>query len=189
MKEKICRIVRNFRKSAKHSFALWLPAAVLLVFAVVLAFFVSTSKDGSFKGCGAQLFVCMGDEIEADLSLRKMTRMTSCAYRTVWCDARVVWGKVSGEEFLPPDLSPAVALPPIDEKADKELFDKLTRQEYLDEQFKKFDNLPPSEVFPEDVKALMDQARQERLKLEKEIEEQNKALLEQLENKSGQNAQ
>ena len=35
----------------------------------------------------------------------------------------------------------------------------------------------------------MDQARQERLKLEKEIEEQNKALLEQLENKSGQNAQ
>lgn len=189
MKEKICRIARNFRKSAKHSFALWLPAAVLLVFAVVLAVFVSTSKDGSFKGCGAQLFVCMGDEIEADLSLRKMTRMTSCAYRTVWCDARVVWGKVSGEEFLPPDLSPAVALPPIDEKADKELFEKLTDPKYLDEQFKKFDTLPMPETVPEDPMTLMDQARQERLKLEKEIEEQNKALLERLENNAGQNAQ
>ena len=189
MKEKIARYARKFKKSVKYVLTLWFPAVILFVFAVILAIFVSTSKDGSFKGCGAQLFVCMGDKLQADLSVDKLTRMTVCSYQTAWCDARVVWGKVSGEEFLPPDLSPAVALPPIDEKADKELFDKLTRQEYLDEQFKKFDNLPPSEVFPEDVKALMDQARQERLKLEKEIEEQNKALLERLENNAGQNAQ
>ena len=188
MREKIRRIARNFKKSAKRSFALWFPVAALLIFAVVLAFFVSTSKDGSFKGCGARLFSCMGDEIHAELSLQKMARMTSCAYQTVWCDARVVWGKVSGTEYLPPS-APIAGLPPIDEKADRELFDKLTKPEYLDERFKQFDDLPPSEVFPADAKALMEQARQERLTLEKEIAEQNKALLEQLENKSGQSAQ
>ena len=189
MKEKICRIARNFKKSAKRSFALWFPAAVLLILAVVLAVFVSASKDGSFKGCGARLYSCMGDEVGADLSLRKMARMTSCAYQTVWCDARVVWGKASGNEYLPPDFSPVVVLPPIDEKADRELFDKLTEPEYLDERFKQFDDLPPSESAPADVQALMEQARRERLKLEKEIEEQNRILLERLENNAGQDGQ
>lgn len=189
MREKIRRIARNFRKSAKRSFALWLPAAVLLVFAVVLAFFVAASKDGSFKGCGARLFSCMGDEIRTDLSLRKMARMTSCAYQTVWCDARVVWGKASGNEYFPPDFSPVAALPPVDEKADKELFEKLTKPEYLDERFKQFDDLPPSETVPADAKALMEQARIERLQLEKEIGEQNRILLERLENNAGQDGQ
>ena len=189
MKEKIIRIARNLKKSVKYVFTLWFPAALLLIVLGMLAFFVLTSKDGSFKGCGARLFVCMGDELTQDLSVRKMTRLTSCAYQTAWCDARVVWGKVTGNEYLPPDFTPPFSLPPIDEKAEKELFEKLIEDKYLQERFKQFDGLPSSDAVPVDAKALMEQARQERLKLEKEIEEQNKILLERLENKSGQSAQ
>lgn len=186
MKEKIARYARKFKKSVKYVLTLWFPAVILFVFAVILAIFVSTSKDGSFKGCGAQLFVCMGDKLQADLSVDKLTRMMVCSYQTAWCDARVVWGKVTGNEYLPPDFSPPFSLPPIDEKAEKELFEKLTDPKYLDEQFKKFDTLPMPETVPEDPMTLMERAREERLKLEKEIEEQNRLILERLENNAGQ---
>ena len=188
MKEKIARYERKFKKSVKYILTLWFPAIILFVFMGILAVFVLTSKDGSFRGCGAQLFVCMGDEVKADLSARKMMRLTACAYQTVWCEARIVWGKMTGDEYLPPDFKAPAPLPPIDEKAEKELFDKLTKEDWLDEQFKQFEDLPPADVFPDDVRALMNQAREERLQLEKDMEEQNRRILEQLENNAGQDA-
>ena len=95
--------------------------------------------------------------------------MTKCAYRTAWCDVTVLWDKLNGRQF--PDLP---GLPAVDEKADMELFEKLTSDEFLEQRFRELEeqekNKAPETGAPpkEKLKKYMERLRNERIAFEKE---------------------
>jgi hypothetical protein len=93
---------------------------------------------------------------------------------------KIVWDKARGKEivFDLPDV------PPIDEKAEKELFEKLTSDEFIEKRFEEFeqeeqdsasglDDLPEKE----DLKGYMEELRAERVRFEQEMAEKRGELL------------
>lgn len=141
---------------------------------------VMMSKDGSFSPCGQKLMVCM--QAGPEEGAQRLYSLTKCAYKTAWCDAGIIWDKVQGKETAAP--VPADGLPEIDEEADRELFEKLTSDEFLDNRFEELEadevknpretDVPP----PEELKAYMEKARAERIRFEKEQAEKRRAFAE-----------
>lgn len=113
---------------------------------------------------------------------RRLYSLTKCAYQTAWCDMGVIWDKVRGKETAA--VMPVEGLPEIDEKADKELFEKLTSDEFLENRFEELEaqeqespretDVPP----PEELKAYMEKVRAERILFEKKQAEKRRILAE-----------
>lgn len=177
-KEKTGRLFRRIRRNAKSLFLVWLPAVFVLILLGFLMLSVILSKDGSFRPCGQKLMTCMQDSPEE--GIKRLYALTKCAYKTAWCDMGIIWDKARGKDtavqVFPGDL------PEVDEKADRELFEKLTSDEFLDSRFEELEadeaenpretDVPP----PEELKTYMDQARAERLRFEAEQAEKRKTL-------------
>lgn len=131
---------------------------------------VALSEDASFHSCTRLLSQCAGDD-------PSLGRMAKCAYKTAWCDITVLRDKMNGKKF--PDLE---GLPPVDEKADRELFEKLTSDEFLEQRFRTLEaeekddpretGLPPKEK----LKEYMERLRKERIAFEKEQAEKRNML-------------
>lgn len=187
MIEKIKRIARRTKKSVKFLFTLWLPAILLLIFIAFIAFSVKTSGNGAFRPCTAELKECLIPDGDSDNVIKKVGRITACSYRTAWCDARVLWLRLNGKDYLPAEfLMPGS--PPVDEKAEAELFKKMTEPENLKQRFEEFDALPPAETQVKGTVDEMEDARRERILFEQMQNEIRRRLLEQQE-KTGQSAQ
>ena len=180
-KEKTIRLFRSLKKNLRSVLLLWLPAGVVIAVLAFVFLSVALSKDSSFYTCGQMLTRCAGES-------PSLVQTTKCAYKTAWCDVTVLWDKLNGKKF--PDLP---GLPVVDEKADQELFDKLTSDEFLDQRFEELEQeeeknpretgLPPKEQ----LKEYMEKIRQERIVFEKEQEEKRKAFSVERENESVNN--
>lgn len=173
IKGKIERFFRRIKRNWRSMLLLWLPAGIVVLLLGIVLFSVAFSKDASFYACSKKLPVCMGDK--ADFS-----RVIGCSYQTAWCDVKVIWDKARGKEIAF-DLP---GLPPVDEKADKELFEKLTSDEFLEKRFEEFkqeeekektlaDDLPEKE----DLKEYMEELRAKRIQFEKEMSEKRGQML------------
>ena len=169
LKGKLERLFRRIRRSLCPALLLWFPAVLVALFMGIVFFSVSLSKDKSFYACSHGLSVCMGEKAG-------FVKVLSCSYQTAWCDVKVVWDKARGKEiaFDLPDV------PPVDEKAEKELFEKLTSDEFLEKRFEEFGRQKEKEP-PErkDLKEYMEKIRAERVSFEKEMAEKREKMLSQ----------
>ncbi len=178
LKEKCARLFRRLKRNLRSILLVWLPAGLIAVFFAFILLSVGLSKDASFYSCTQLLTQCSGDN-------PSLGRMAKCAYQTAWCDITVVWDKMNGKKF--PDLP---GLPVVDEKADKELFEKLTSDEFLEQRFRELEEEerknPPETGLPpkEKLKEYMEQVRRERIAFEKQQAEQRKAFAEEYNSKS-----
>jgi len=176
IKEKAERLFRRFKRNWRSMFLLWFPAGIVVLLLAIVFFSVAFSKDSSFHDCARQLTVCAGEN-------PKLTRMTVCSYQTAWCDIKVIWDKATGKAVI----ADMPGLPPVDEKADKELFEKLTSDEFLEKRFEAFeeeekiqsetqriDDLPEKE----DLKEYMEELRAQRIQFEREMAEKREKILE-----------
>lgn len=127
LKEKCARLFRRLKRNLRSVLLLWLPAGIIAAFFAFVLLSVGLSKDASFHSCAQLLARCAGDN-------PSLGRMTKCAYWTAWCDVTVLWDKLNGRQF--PDLP---GLPAVDEKADRELFEKLTSDEFLEQRFRELE--------------------------------------------------
>lgn len=181
LKEKSARLLRRLKRNLRPVLLLWLPAGIIAAFFAFILLSVGLSKDASFHSCTQLLEQCAGDN-------PSLGRMAKCAYRTAWCDVTVIMDKLNGKRF--PDLP---GLPAVDEKADKELFEKLTSDEFLEQRFLEQEKLeesaPPETGLPpkEKLKEYMERLRSERIAFEKEQAEKRKALAAERENETGNN--
>ncbi len=178
IKEKAARLFRRIKRNMRSILLLWLPAGIIAAFLAVLLISVALSKDASFYSCTRLLSRCAGEK-------PSVGRTAKCAYQVAWCDITVLWDKLNGKKF--PDLP---GLPVVDEKADKELFEKLTSDEFLEQRFQELEKQEKDEsktdVIPkEDLKKYMEHLRHERLLFEKEQAEKRKTLAVEKENESG----
>lgn len=179
LKEKCARLFRRLKRNLRSVLLLWLPAGIIAAFFAFVLLSVGLSKDASFHSCAQLLARCAGDN-------PSLGRMTKCAYRTAWCDVTVLWDKLNGRQF--PDLP---GLPAVDEKADRELFEKLTSDEFLEQRFRELEeqekNKAPETGVPpkEKLKKYMERLRNERIAFEKEQAEKRKALVAERENETG----
>ena len=172
LKEKAGRLFRRIKRNWRPLVLMWLPAGIVALFLGVLFFSVGLSRDASFYSCSRALPVCMGKDPD-------FPRVVGCSYRTLWCDAKIVWEKANGRP-IPFDLPD---LPPVDEKAEKELFEKLTSDDFLETKFREFsqeeqDRQLRKETLPEkeNLKKTMEKAREERVRFEAEMADKMKAL-------------
>lgn len=166
IKEKIERLLRRFRRNLRPMLLLWLPALIVGIVVGTVFFSVGFSDDASFSACSRQLAVCTENN-------PKWTQVLKCSYKTAWCDIKIVWAKINGTAVV----SDLPGLPPVDEKADKELFEKLTSDEFLEKRFEELkkeeqnaaasetDDLPEKE----DLKKYMEELRAKRISFEKEM--------------------
>lgn len=162
-KEKARRLFRRFKNNLKPALTVWVPAGLVAGFFLFVVLSVALSNDTSFYGCGRVLTRCAGDE-------PSVGRMAKCAWKTALCDATVIWDKLNGKKF--PDLP---GLPVADERADAELFEKLTSDEFLQKRFveqEQFERENPRETgLPVDggeMKAYIDEIRARRRVFEAE---------------------
>ena len=94
---------------------------------------------------------------------------------------------MNGKDYLPDEfLMPGT--PPVDEKAEAELFRKMTEPENLKQRFDEFDALPPAETRIKGTVDEMEEARRERILFEQMQNEIRQRILEQQE-KTGQAGQ
>ena len=170
IKGKLERLFRRIKRNWRSALLLWLPAGIVVLFLGMICFSVAFSKDASFHHCARQLLTCAGKSPE-------LTRMTSCAYKTAWCDVNVIWDKVNGRATVP-DLP---GLPPVDEKADRELFEKLTSEEFLEKRFEELANeeTPEKDDLSDkrNLKEYMEELRAEHIQFEKEMAEKREQML------------
>lgn len=162
-KDKARRLFRRFGNNLKSILTVWIPAGLVAGFFLFVVLSVALSNDASFYDCGRMLARCAGDD-------PSVGRMAKCAYQTAWCDANVIWDRLNGKKF--PDLP---GLPVADERADAELFEKLTSEEFLQERFaeqERFERENPHETgLPADsaaMKAYIDEVRADRQAFEAE---------------------
>ena len=176
IREKAERLFRRFRRNLRPTLLLWLPAAIVFLFLGIVFFSVIFSTDASFRACSRQLPVCVGET-------PGFAKVLTCSYQTAWCDVKAVWDKARGKtaDVAPSDLP---GLPPVDEKAEKELFEKLTSDEFLEKRFEELereerddssglDDLPEKE----DLKGYMEELRSDRVSFEKEMAEKREKML------------
>lgn len=173
LKEKAERIFRRIRRNLRPALLLWLPAGIVVLFIGMICFAVAFSTDTSFHACSRQLSECAGENPE-------LYPLLKCSYKTAWCDVNVVWNKMNGTAVV----SDLPGLPPVDEKADKELFEKLTSDEFMEKRFQeieqeekealsKEDNLSEKE----DLKGYMEELRAKRIQFEKEMAEKREQII------------
>lgn len=185
MIEKIRRYARRSKKNIKYIFNIWFPAVILLIFMGILIFFVGTSRTGTFRFCTAELKQCLASD-EKTGPFERGWRIVVCGYQTAWCDAKVLWLRVKGEDCFPEEL-PVPGMPPVDEKAEEELFKRLTDPEKMAKRVKEFNaSHPPVETKLKSSDEMMEKARQERILLEKSLKKDGKLPIEE---KSGQDGQ
>lgn len=180
IKEKAARLFRRVKRNMRSFLLLWLPAGIVAAFFAVLLMSVAMSKDASFYSCSRLLSQCAGEN-------PSLGRTAKCSYQVAWCDITVLWDKLNGKKF--PDFP---GLPVVDEKADKELFEKLTSDEFLEQRFQelekqKTDTVETETSSKEELKEYMDQLRRERILFEREQAEKRKALAVERENENGNN--
>ena len=172
---KLERFFRRIKRNWRSVLLLWLPAGLVALFMGIVFFSVALSEDKSFYACSRALPVCMGEKPD-------FPKVLSCSYQTAWCDVKIVWDKARGKEiaFDLPDV------PPVDEKAEKELFEKLTSDEFLEKRFEELereerdasagmDDLSEKE----DLKGYMEELRSERETFEREMAEKREKILSQ----------
>lgn len=175
LKEKSGRLFRRFKRNIRSILLLWIPAGAIAAFFTFILLSVLLTKDASFYSCSQILTKCA----QKDPSLWQTTK---CAYQAAWCDVNVVWDKMNGKKF--PDLP---GLPVPDEKAERELFDKMTSDAFLDQRFQEFQaqeekNAQQTDLpSKEDLKAYMEELRRDRIAFEKEQAEKRRSFAEQLE--------
>lgn len=173
IKGKLERLFRRIKRNWRSVLLLWLPAAVVVSVLGALFYSVMFSTDYAFNGCTRQLSDCVKEKTG-------IWRL-GCSYQTAWCDVRVLWDKAAGNP-IPLDLP---GIPPVDEKADKELFEKMTSDEFLEERFKVFDEIEKdvgrekslSVPEKEKLKQYMEDVRAKRLQFEKEMAERKEQIL------------
>lgn len=167
LKEKRERLFRRIRRNLRPALLLWLPAGIVVLLLGTVFFSVIFSEDASFHACSRQLPVCAGND-------PKLLKVLKCSYQTAWCDVKVVWNKVNGTAVV----SDLPGLPPVDEKADKELFEKLTSDEFLKKRFKELEQQEKNEPSErKDVVKYMEKLRSERIRFEHEMAEKQKKIL------------
>ncbi|MBR1776964.1 MAG: hypothetical protein IJ752_00050 [Alphaproteobacteria bacterium] len=174
IREKAKRLFRRIKRNWRPALLLWLPAGIVVLFLGIVFFSVAFSEDASFHACTRQLPVCVGEN-------PKFSRILSCSYQTAWCDVKIIWDKANGRN-IPLDLP---GLPPIDEKADQELFEKLTSDEFLEKRFEEFQREEKdaealsSKEYPqrENLKEYMEELRAKRISFEKEMAEKRARVL------------
>lgn len=171
LREKAERIFRRIKRNWRPMLLLWLPAGVVVLLLSVIFFSVAFSKDNSFHSCAHQLPECIGKK-------PKLLNTLSCSYQVAWCDIRVIWDKATGKAVF----SDLPGLPPVDEKADRELFEKLTSDEFLEKRFEEFEqeeNVQGLDELPkdEDLKGYMEELRAKRIQFEKEMAEKRELML------------
>lgn len=165
-REKAARLFRRLKRNGRPMLTVGIPAVAAAVVLAALPLSVMYSDDASFKPCGRMLTQCAREEAS-------LGEIAVCAYKTAWCDAGVLWDRMNGKKF--PDLE---GLPPVDEKADKELFEKLTSDDFLEKRFKELEAEQSGAVdamSDDDLKEYMERARRDRIAFEKELAEKRAA--------------
>ena len=173
IKEKAERLFRRFRRNLRPTLLLWFPAGIVMLFLGIVFFSVAFSKDASFQSCSRKLPVCIGEN-------PKFLKALGCAYQTAWCDVKVVWDKANGKP-IPFDIP---GMPPVDEKAEKELFEKLTSEDFLQKRFEEIEkeekNAPAKKdnaAEKEELMKYMEELRAKRIQFEKEMAEKREQAL------------
>ena len=167
LKGKLERLFRRIRRGLRSALLLWLPAGIVVLLLGIVFFFVIFSKDESFHVCARQLPVCMGEDPGA-------LKVLGCSYQTAWCDIQVIWNKAAGKAAV----SDLPDLPPVDEKAEKELFEKLTSDEFLEKRFEELEKEEKNEAFErKNLEKFMEKLRAERISFEKEMTEKREKML------------
>ena len=176
IKGKLERLFRRIKRNWRPLFLMWLPAGIVVAFLGTLFFSVTFSTDYAFSDCTIRLSACVKEK-------KGIWRILGCSYRTAWCDVKVLWDKANGR----PVARDLPGLPVVDEKAEKELFEKMTSDEFLQERFKIFDEIAREEAAEkekadtpaekEKLKKYMEDAREKRLKFEKEMAEKREQIL------------
>ena len=167
LKEKRERLFRRIRRNLRPALLLWLPAGIVVLLLGTVFFSVIFSEDASFHACSRQLPVCVGND-------PKLLNVLKCSYQTAWCDVKVVWDKARGKKIIfdLPDV------PPVDEKAEKELFEKLTSDEFLEKRFKELERQEKNEPSErKDLMEYMEKLRSKRIRFEHEMAEKQKKIL------------
>ena len=169
LKEKSARLFRRFKRNLRSILLLWFPAGIVVAFFAYILFSVAFSKDASFYSCTKFFMQC--SEKNPDL-----IHVTKCSYQTAWCDVKVIWDKLNGKSF--PDLP---GLPVADEKAEKELFEKMISDEFIEQRFKEFQKeeegrLQTQTPSKEELERYMLQMRKERIEFEKEQAAKREAI-------------
>ena len=174
IKGKTERLFRRIKRDWRPILLLWFPAGIVILFLGIVFFSVAFSKDASFHACSRQLPLCVGEK-------PAMSRVLSCSYQTAWCDLKIIWEKANGRP-IPLELP---GIPAVDEKADKELFEKLTSDEFLEKRFEEFqqENKEPEASAQDDIpekeklKEYMEKLRAERIRFEKEMAEKKERFV------------
>ncbi len=171
-KEKFDRLFGKLKRNWRSILLLWLPAGLVVLVLGIVFFSVALSEDASFHICSKQLSACIGEKTG-------FSKVLGCSYQTAWCDVKVIWDKANGKMIV----SDLPGLPPVDEKADKELFEKLTSDEFLEKRFEEFQQEKKklnanSLSEKENLKEYMEELRAERIQFEKEMTEKRKKMLE-----------
>ena len=173
LKEKAQRLSRRLRRNLRPLLLLWFPAGIVALLLGIVFFSVGFSKDASFYSCSKHLRSCIEEK-------SGFSQVVNCSYQTAWCDVKIVWEKVNGRP-IPLDLPD---LPHVDEKAEKELFEKLTSDEFLEKRFEEFSQEEQAKqsqkellTEKEDLKEYMEKAREERIRFERDMAEKMKAVV------------
>ncbi len=166
LRAKAARLFRRLKKNGRPVLTVGVPAVAAAALLAVLPLSVMFSDDASFKPCGRMLTRCADDGAS-------LGEMAVCAYKTAWCDAGVLWDKMNGKKF--PDLE---GLPIVDEQADKELFEKLTADDFLEKRFEELEaeQSGATDAMPDaELKEYMERARRDRIAFEKSQAEKRSA--------------